>query len=122
MKALGNKCAGCECDRNRTKSNLCEGVLCNSDDECASKRCFIGFCAKDANSRDRCVTDEDAGCGKCDKIGCTSDLQCQNGSCDDSQCYDTYYWIILLSATLGSVFVIVCLVSIIMVRKRRLDK
>jgi len=118
MKSLGSKCSDCECNRNIAKTNLCDGVLCNGDYECKSNRCYLGFCAKDAHTTETCTQDEDAGCGKCDRVPCFANRQCQNYSCDSAQCYDTRYWFLLLIGTLVSVLILVAAISIIVVRSR----
>ena len=70
MSVLGDKCSSCECDRNNSKTNLCEGVNCKGDYECRSGRCYLGFCALNSVSMDTCTQDVDAGCGKCDRVFC----------------------------------------------------
>ena len=99
------------------------GVKCDGDIQCFSGRCYNGFCTKDSTSSDTCSSSPDSGCGKCDKISCLHGFECQNGDCDASmKCYDTRFWIILLASVLAAVAVIVISVSLIIARRRKLQR
>ena len=122
LKSLGNKCASCECSRLSSIRNLCDGVYCDADFECASGRCYLGFCAHNSSTTDTCNLDSDYGCGKCDKTVCRRNFECQNGACDDGFCYDTDFWLILLISVIIGFFLIVAISSYCLVRKRNRER
>ena len=124
MGSLNNTCVSCECNKTLSATNLCEGVLCDGDYECRSGRCYLGFCAKNTSTTDTCMSEEDAPCSKCANVGCNNDFECQTGECSDDThlCYDPIFWIVVLCSTIGSVLLIVGLLTCCLVRKRRVQR
>lgn len=121
MASLNNTCVGCECNATLSYNNRCFGVYCDFDTQCATGKCYLGFCTPNKDSSDKCTKEDDAPCGKCANIGCDNDRECYTGECNDytHKCYDPIFWIVILLSTLGALFLVVGVSTCLLVRKRR---
>ena len=65
--------------------------------------------------------DTAAQCGKCDKVACTANWECQNKECDGAACYDNAFYLNLLIGVILGVLACVMLSTggVIWHRKRQ---